>query len=129
MFGITVVISSDATGALEMSRFHALSFGKILQPACVVPGPAVPPLDPFDPPELAPSELAPPELAPPELDVLELGLPFSSSLQAAPAPNAKAAATKMTDPDRFEVLIMRLRGVYPGSFPKYRVSASTRTAR
>jgi hypothetical protein len=80
-----------------MSVFHGLSLGKILQPACVVPGPATPPLDDveLEPPELLPDAPEVPEL-PLELDELvelpEAGVE-SPHAKHARTPNAIVAET------------------------------------
>ena len=106
-----------------MSRFHGLSFGKIRQPAWVVPGPATPPLDASVPPELdapeldAPEldapELDAPELDAPELDAPELGAAFSSSPQPAAAARDTHAATRTVAPIPFEMPFMVVTRVYP----------------
>src|SRR3954470_13459997 len=60
MLGMIDPISAESTGSPEMSRFHGLSFGKMRQPACTVPGPGTPPLEDAGPPELEVE--VPPEL-------------------------------------------------------------------
>ena len=104
MFGITVVIKSVSTGRPDTSVFHGLSFGKIRQPPCIVPGPGVPPpellvllVDPLDEPPL--DEAAPElvdELAPPLDDDDALLVVSSSPPQATTMPRPKTKTA--TDP-------------------------------
>jgi hypothetical protein len=111
MFGITAVMRSVSTGRPDTSVFHGLSFGKMRQPPCIVPGPGLPP------PELLVLLVAPPdevlEPAPPELDD-ELASPLedddASLVVSPPPPQATTIptpipmATRKTTKDR---LMMR----------------------
>lgn len=53
-------MSAVSTGSDETSVFHGLSFGKTRQPAAVVPGPAVPPLELLELLDEPPLDDAPP---------------------------------------------------------------------
>jgi hypothetical protein len=84
MFGITDAMRSVSTARPEMSVFHALSFGKIRQPANIVPGPGVPP------PELLVLLVVPPDdddvdAAPPALVDVELAPPLDDDVEPFPA--------------------------------------------
>lgn len=114
MFGMTDVIRSVSTGRAETSVFHGLSFGKMRQPPCIVPGPAVPPpellvllVDPLDDPP-------PDDDAAPELDV-ELAPPLDDEDDAfSPASLLAPQATttqipKTTAAPRMDAIVTLLK--------------------
>ncbi len=89
MPGMTLDMSSVSSASCETSWFQALSLGKTLHPACIVPGPGSPPVelvllvDPVDPLDVVPLD------DPPLLDA-------EAPLLLAPAPSVDESPHDVT---------------------------------
>ena len=91
---------SVSIAAAVMLEFHGLSFGRMRQPACIVPGPAVVPLEPLPDEPLEPLPEEPDDVPPLALLLEELAAPLSGVLplhaeQATNAPEITAMATEL----------------------------------